>query len=267
MKLYAEISKRDEEKRMVWGYASTEAVDSHGEIIKREAIDMALADYMKFANLREMHQASAVGVVKEATMMEKGLFIGAKIVDSSAWEKIKEGVYKGFSIGGQALKRDETNKTTITALRLTEISLVDRPANPEALFEIWKGEGIEMTKEQAVEKLAEMLNKGDIDPVELVSILEKKAEPKEDKESEEKESEEKLDGEKEEKAEGKPDADAEEEIADDAEPKDTDEDSKGEPEEKPDDEEGGEDDEDGDEKKKENNLCAWPWFKGPFGNW
>src|SRR5579885_3048795 len=45
MKLYAAITKLDHEKRMVFGYASTEALDSQGEIVRKEAIEAALPDY------------------------------------------------------------------------------------------------------------------------------------------------------------------------------------------------------------------------------
>ena len=62
MRLYAKITKVDAAERMVFGYASTEALDSQGEIVKREALEAALPDYMRFANIREMHQPSAVGV-------------------------------------------------------------------------------------------------------------------------------------------------------------------------------------------------------------
>src|SRR5579871_776867 len=81
MKLYFPIAKIDAERREVWGYASTEARDDQGEVVKREALVEALGDYMKFANIREMHQLSAVGVAKEATVDNKGLYIGAKIDD------------------------------------------------------------------------------------------------------------------------------------------------------------------------------------------
>lgn len=141
--LYAEFSKRDDEQRMVYGYASTAALDSQGEIIKVDAIAKAMTSYMKFANIREMHQPSAVGVAKEASVDEKGLYIGVKVIDDRAWLKVKEGVYKAFSIGGRVKKRDPGADHIITEIELTEISLVDRPANPEALFEIWKFDGAE----------------------------------------------------------------------------------------------------------------------------
>lgn len=134
---FVPLTKKDDEKRMVYGYASTEAVDSDGEIITLEALKGALPGYMKFGNIREMHQLSAVGVAKESEIDDKGLYIGAKIVDDTAWNKVKEGVYKGFSIGGRATQRVGKK---ITGLELIEISLVDRPANPEALIEVFKAQ-------------------------------------------------------------------------------------------------------------------------------
>ncbi|HXA46050.1 MAG TPA: XkdF-like putative serine protease domain-containing protein [Burkholderiaceae bacterium] len=142
MKQYLEITKVDAEQRMVYGYASTDAIDSQGEIVSKAAIEGAWDDYMKFANIREMHGNSAAGIVKEHAFDDKGVFIGAKIVDDQAWAKVVEGVYKGFSIGGKKLKDgfDAVTKT-ITKMKLTEISLVDRPANPEALIHVFKFDG------------------------------------------------------------------------------------------------------------------------------
>lgn len=137
-KAFAPISKVDDEQRMVYGYASTDTKDSQGDVVKLDAIEKALPDYMRFANIREMHTMSAVGVAKSAEVDEKGLYLGAKVVDDAAWLKVKEGVYKGFSIGGKALKK---SAGVIEELRLTEISLVDRPANQECVIDMWKAEG------------------------------------------------------------------------------------------------------------------------------
>ena len=138
MRFYWPIAKVDAEQRMVWGYASTEAEDDQGETVTRAALSAALDDYMRFANIREMHRPSAVGVATEATIDDKGLYLGARIVDSDAWQKVVEGVYKGFSIGGRVTARDPADRSVITGLALTEISVVDRPANPEAVFDCWK---------------------------------------------------------------------------------------------------------------------------------
>lgn len=178
MKFYGDITKRDDEQRMVYGYASTEAVDHDGEVILRSAIEGALEDYMKFANIREMHQPSAVGIAKEASVDDKGLYIAAKVVDDSAWAKVVEGVYKGFSIGGRVLERDAKVRKTITKIGLSEISLVDRPANPEATFDVWKAVGIEeelMTPEELAKAEAEALAKAEAEAAAEADALAKAA--------------------------------------------------------------------------------------------
>ena len=129
------IMKMDEEKRLVCGYASTPTKDSDGEIVTLEAVKAALPEYMAWGNVREMHKLSAVGTAQESHVDDKGLFLSAKLVDDIAWQKCKEGVYKGFSIGGRKLAK-QGNK--ITELEMTEISVVDRPANPDARFALAK---------------------------------------------------------------------------------------------------------------------------------
>jgi len=143
-KLYAEIAKmeaQDDGTVKVWGYASSEAVDSDGEIIAAEAMKAAIPDYMKFGAVREMHGSTAAGTAIEINVEDDGrTFFGAHIVDPVAVTKVKTGVYKGFSIGGSVTARDELNKSQITGLKLTEISLVDRPANPDAVFTCYKAD-------------------------------------------------------------------------------------------------------------------------------
>lgn len=144
-KRFIEFTKKDDDQRIVGGYASSEALDSQGEIVEKDAIARALPGYLgevdqttgkfRYGNLREMHQLSAVGKTMKAKVDEKGLYIEGKIVDKDAWEKVKEGVYAGFSIGGKIVKQVGNR---IKDLKLSEISLVDRPANPEAVFAMVK---------------------------------------------------------------------------------------------------------------------------------
>lgn len=150
------IAKADDEQRMVYGIASTDEIDNQpgkwrdqrydGDIVETEAIADALDDYMQWANVREMHMDNkAVGVVTEAKIINGKLHIAARIEDDDAWHKVKTGVYKGFSIGGRAilarLKRlaDGRIARCILKLLLTEISLVDRPANSGARILLFKG--------------------------------------------------------------------------------------------------------------------------------
>lgn len=203
MKLYGEISKTEELSDgtiKVYGYASSESVDGDGEIITAKAMRAALPDYLKFGAVREMHQPIAAGTAIEANVEDDGrTWFGAHIVDASAVKKVQTGVYKGFSIGGRVEGRDKINKNMITELRLIEISLVDRPCNPDAVFEMFKADGIEQVEVaieevikaeeittldvtvsqdevEATEKLADMLNKGEVSAAKLVEFA-TKAEP------------------------------------------------------------------------------------------
>ena len=144
---YLPFTKKDDDKRLVEGFASTETEDSQGEIVKSEALANALPDYMKYANIREMHQWSAVGktIAAKLDTMKKGLWIRGKIVDDQAWRKVKEKVYNGFSIGGKVLKKVGN---IVQELILNEISLVDRPANPQAVFSLVKIEGDKVIEKQ-----------------------------------------------------------------------------------------------------------------------
>lgn len=147
VRFYGDISKteaQDDGTVKVWGYASSSAVDSDGETVTAEALKAALPDYMKFGAVREMHQPKAAGTAIEVATQDDGrTYFGAHIVDSEAVRKVNAGVYKGFSIGGKVISRDDLNKSIITGLKLVEVSLVDRPANPEAMITIIKIEDAE----------------------------------------------------------------------------------------------------------------------------
>lgn len=153
----------------VWGFASAETEDSDGETITADAMKAALPDYMKFGAVREMHQPKAAGTAIEAEVLEDGkTWFGAHVVDSEAVKKVKTGVYKGFSIGGKVTERDELNKAVIKGLKLIEVSLVDRPANPDAVFTMYKAETVEEIS--AVDALADLLNKGEVTPERLLEL-------------------------------------------------------------------------------------------------
>jgi hypothetical protein len=142
MRLYGAIQKVEPQKDgtvRVYGIATSEALDEQGEIVRADAIRAAIPDYMRFPALREMHQLSAAGTTLEAEVCEDGTTrIVAHVVDPVAVAKVRNQVYRGFSIGGRVTQREAGNPNTVTGLVLNEISLVDRPANPEAVFDCWK---------------------------------------------------------------------------------------------------------------------------------
>lgn len=160
---FVDIKKIDDDERMVYGWASTGDLDKDGEIIEPAAFEKSLPDYLKFPTIREMHQPKPIGITKE-TRMEKnrGLFIAAKIVDSEAWMKVKEGVYRAFSIGGRVKNRIDN---VIKELELIEISLVDVPANPAAVITLFKGDktdNIHIEFQQLANKIRSLMEEKEV---------------------------------------------------------------------------------------------------------
>src|SRR6266566_4830080 len=134
MRLYGAIEKiepLDDGTVRVHGIASTEAVDDQGEIVRASAMRAAIPNYMRFPAVREMHQLSAAGTTLEAQVGDDNVTrIVAHVVDPVAVAKVKNRVYRGFSIGGRVTQRESGDPKTITGLLLNEISFVERPANP-----------------------------------------------------------------------------------------------------------------------------------------
>jgi HK97 family phage prohead protease len=140
---FAELQKVedvDDGSILVTGIASTESPDSTGETILASAIKKALPAYRRYPAIREMHRStSAAGRAVEISVDDDGVtHLTAHIVDADAVRKVKTKTYAGFSVGGRVLKRDKDDRTIITEIELAEVSLVDRPAHPEAAITMWK---------------------------------------------------------------------------------------------------------------------------------
>ncbi|CAJ6334185.1 Uncharacterised protein [Burkholderia pseudomallei] len=161
LNLFARLTKVDEEKRLVYGRATEEVVDRAGEIMdyatskpyfEKWSGDVAKAtDGKSVGNLRAMHNNIAAGKLTAIDFLdaEKAIDICAKVVDDAEWDKVLEGVYTGFSIGGDYVKR--WADAELSARRFTanpcEISLVDLPCVPTAsFFSIEKADGSVMQK-------------------------------------------------------------------------------------------------------------------------
>lgn len=162
------FAKVDKERRIVSGFASLDNVDKQGDIVTAEA---SLKAFSKFrGNIREMHQPSAVGKMvsfkqdKYYDDNEKkfynGVFVSAYVSKGAkdAWEKVIDGTYTGFSIGGKMNSwddgYDEKSDSTIRIIKdydLVELSLVDSPANEFAnIMHIEKVDGVDVIKGQDV---------------------------------------------------------------------------------------------------------------------
>jgi hypothetical protein len=146
VRLSMPIGKVDVERRMVSGFATLDNIDKQGDIVTTESSIQAFKNFR--GNLREMHQPSAVGKIvsfKEDRYFDpsvkkfySGVYVSAYVSKGAqdAWEKVLDGTYKGFSIGGNIKNWDdafneELNKSIriIKEYDLFELSLVDNPAN------------------------------------------------------------------------------------------------------------------------------------------
>jgi hypothetical protein len=153
--IFFPITKVDAEKQEVWGYAILEQADHSGEIMdyasSKPLFDKWSQRVQKDSrgkskgNVREMHQALAAGklISFQADDANKGFFVGAKIVDKEAWQKVDEGVYTGFSVGGNYVRRWPDQSLIRYTADPVEISVVDRPCVPGATFQMTKAQGTE----------------------------------------------------------------------------------------------------------------------------
>ncbi|MBZ5508965.1 MAG: hypothetical protein LAO78_26190 [Acidobacteriia bacterium] len=151
--LFAQIAKIDESKHEVWGVATAEVVDKEGEIFDYESSkpyfkswsdEIAKAtDGKSLGNVREMHEPSAVGKLVAIDFDDdlKQVRVGARIVDSVAWQKCMLGVYTGFSIGGAYVKAWKDGEFVRFTASPVEISVVDNPCVPGAHFTAVKSDG------------------------------------------------------------------------------------------------------------------------------
>jgi hypothetical protein len=151
--LFAQIAKIDESRHEVWGVATAEVVDKEGEIFdyvsskpyfKSWSNEIAKAtDGKSLGNVREMHEPSAVGKLVAIVFDDdlKQIRVGARIVDTVAWQKCALGVYTGFSIGGAYVKAWKDGEFVRFTASPVEISVVDNPCVPGAHFTAVKADG------------------------------------------------------------------------------------------------------------------------------
>ena len=140
------FTKVNREKRTVSGFATLDNLDQTGDVVVADASVSAFENFR--GNIREMHGPNAVGKMlsfKPETYYDTktGEFYNGIYVDvyvskgaQDAWEKVLDGTYTGFSIGGKIKDSENVvNKATgkptrfIKEYDLLELSIVDSPAN------------------------------------------------------------------------------------------------------------------------------------------
>lgn len=136
--------KQDDGTLLVYGKATDDALDIDQQICDAAWLDKAMPDWFKTGgNIREQHSNIAAGVAKELDSKADGHYISALIVDPVSVKKVETGVLKGFSIGIRAPRIVRDTKAAngrIIDGQIVEISLVDRPANPNAKLMLAKSD-------------------------------------------------------------------------------------------------------------------------------
>jgi hypothetical protein len=96
-----------------------------------------------------MHGLSVAGKLTDITYNDddQSIEVCAKVVDDAEWNKVVEGCYTGFSVGGKYGKKwketvDGETITKFTAIP-NEVSIVDNPCVKSATFMLTKADGSE----------------------------------------------------------------------------------------------------------------------------
>lgn len=127
------------------GYASTWTQDRDNEVVEPKAFDKSLDRYLSDNPilLWQHDMERPIGTVEQASLDRYGLSVRANVPKPTdrepdwahlAYNKIKSGIVKTFSIGGGFEKRAKGGKKLITGIDLYEISVVSVPANPDTIF-------------------------------------------------------------------------------------------------------------------------------------
>lgn len=172
--IFVPLVKVDEAKREVTGVITAEVLDKAGETFHYEssvpyfkswsAGFEAVTKGKSKGNVRSMHAAKAVGKLTDIQFDDanKAITATAKIVDDAEWEKVQEGVYTGFSIGGNYVKQWEEDidakKVNFFTADPIEVSIVDNPCVPVAHFTAVKADGTEVQKAFKIPEVAEPSN-------------------------------------------------------------------------------------------------------------
>lgn len=162
-KKFIPFAKVDSAKREVWGIVTAELPDKDDEVCDYEKTKPFYEDVItemrkatdgkNFFPLREMHGLEAAGkcIGFDFRDADKEIFMGFKVVDDTAWKKVDEGVYTGFSQGGMKVGEMVEDPIFKGCMRYvanpSEVSLVDNPCLAAAHFAYVKADGaVELRK-------------------------------------------------------------------------------------------------------------------------
>ncbi|MFD2421663.1 hypothetical protein [Amycolatopsis pigmentata] len=132
---------------MVYGPATDSSLDRDKQIADPAWLSKAMPNWFtQGGNLREQHDGKrAAGVALTYEKRDGDIhWIEGEVVDSDTIKKVEKRVLRGFSFGARnarVVKDDKAPGGRIVDGEIYEVSLVDRPANPNCLFTMAKAEG------------------------------------------------------------------------------------------------------------------------------
>lgn len=139
---------------IVRGFFTSDNKDEVGDIITRSATERALPKYRQWGNIRRMHLPEPVAVVLRIGT-DDGLAwneVEIKVIDPRAVFEVENGLLKALSVGIFMRYEDvdflEDGGLIINDYTLAEISLVDHPANYDAVLQRGATDGVRMLVRQ-----------------------------------------------------------------------------------------------------------------------
>jgi hypothetical protein len=161
---YAAIVKQEKQEDgslLVYGKATDDSLDIDQQICDDVWLSSAMPEWFKSGgNIREQHSSIAAGVAKEYESKADGHYISVLVVDPISVKKVESGVLKGFSIGiksPRVVRDQKAANGRIIDGQIVEVSLVDRPANPNAKLMLAKS----VDGETSLVKVEEYTEKAD----------------------------------------------------------------------------------------------------------
>ena len=140
----AEFVEKDSNDGVFTAVASTPTTDRHGEIVSADGWDLANFKKNPVLLWSHDHKIPAIGRAEKVWVEGKGK--SARLMFKGRWQTVteqgraiaqlvKDGILNSFSVG---FKPFDMDGNTFTKQELLEISLVNVPANPEAMMLAYK---------------------------------------------------------------------------------------------------------------------------------
>jgi HK97 family phage prohead protease len=159
----AVVEAESDGRLRVEGYAAGFDRDREGEAFMPQVFERGLAKYFQTNPILcyHHHTDQALGVVEEARLDGKGLFVKAVLDNpepgtqlADVWNKVKSGTIKGFSVGGIFKRMMTPQGPRIHEADVAEISVTPVPMEPGSLFALaGKAFGTDTELEDAITAL------------------------------------------------------------------------------------------------------------------